>query len=361
MSALKVSPGILDIAAYVPGRSRAAGGGRTIRLASNETPLGTSPRAIEAFRRCADELHRYPDGGAAALREAIGARHGLDPARIVCGAGSDDLLNLLATAYCGPGDEAMFGEHAFAMFRIVAQAAGATPVAAADCGLAADVDAMIARAGPDTAICFLANPNNPTGTWLTSAEVSRLRAGLPDRCLLVIDAAYAEYMRDGDYSDGAALVDRCDNVAMTRTFSKIYGLSALRLGWLYGPPEVVDVLNRIRMPFNVNRAAQEAGVAALDDAAFVARAVAHNERWRPWLERELSALGLTVHPGAANFVLAEFPDPRRSAAAAYAFLLERGIVARALEGYGMADFLRFSLGLEDENRIVAETLGEFLA
>ena len=361
MSALKVSPGILDIAAYVPGRPRAEGDGRMIMLASNETPLGASPLAVEAFRRCAGELHHYPDGGATALREAIGAAHRLDPARIVCGAGSDDLLNLLATAYCGPGDEAMFCEHAFAMFRIVAQAAGATPVAVPDRELAADVDAIIARAGPHSAICFLANPNNPTGTWLPADELARLRAGLPEHCLLVIDAAYAEYMRDDAYADGAALVDSCDNVAMTRTFSKIYGLSALRLGWLYGPPEIVDVLNRIRMPFNVNRAAQKAGIAALDDAAFVARAVAHNERWRPWLERELSALGLAMHPSAANFVLAEFPDSRRDTAAAYSFLLGRGIVPRALKNYGMPGFLRFSLGLEDENRAVVEALKEFLA
>lgn len=361
MSALEVQPGILDIAAYVPGRDKADGGTRVVRLASNETPLGTSPRAVEAYRRCADRLFRYPDGGAGALREAIGAHHGLDPARIVCGNGSDDLLNLLATAYSGPGDEVMFSEHAFAIYRIVAQTAGATPVAVPETALRADVEAMVARAGPETRICFLANPNNPTGTYLPAAALARLRAGLPESCLLVIDAAYAEYMRQDDYADGAALVDAHDNVVMTRSFSKIYGLSALRLGWLYAPPAVADVLNRIRMPFNANHPAQAAGIAALEDTAHIARAVAHNERWRPWLERELAALGLDVHPSAANFVLPEFPEAEgRDAAAAYAFLLARGIIPRSLASYDLPRCLRFSIGLADENRLVIETLGAFL-
>ncbi len=291
MSGLRVARGVLDIAPYVPGRSSATGGARTIRLASNETPLGASPLAVEAFRRCAGELHRYPDGSAAALREAIGARHGLDPARIVCGNGSDDLLYLLAAVFTEPGDEALFTEHAFAIYRIAAQAAGAAPVAAPERNLTADADALLARAGPNTRICYLANPNNPTGTYIPAAELARLRAGLPEHCLLVVDAAYAEYMRGGDYSTGAELADSYGNVAVTRSFSKIYGLSSLRLGWLYGPPAVVDALNRARAPFNVNRAAQEAGVAAVGDAAFVARAAAHNDEWRPWLERETAALG----------------------------------------------------------------------
>ena len=361
MSAIEVQPGILDIAAYVPGRDTADGGTRVVRLASNETPLGTSPRAVEAYRRCADRLFRYPDGGTGELREAIGAHHGLDPARIVCGNGSDDLLNLLATAYSGPGDEVMFSEHAFAMYRIVAQTAGATPVAVPETALRADVEAMVARAGPDTRICYLANPNNPTGTYLPAAALARLRAGLPESCLLVIDAAYAEYMRQDDYADGATLVDAHDNVVMTRSFSKIYGLSALRLGWLYAPPAVADVLNRVRMPFNANQPAQAAGIAALADTAHIARAVAHNERWRPWLEREMAGLGLEVHPSAANFVLPEFPEAEgRDAAAAYAFLLARGIIPRSLASYGLPRCLRFSIGLADENRLVIETLGAFL-
>ena len=370
MSALRVPSGILDIAPYVPGRSRADGGERVVRLASNETPLGTSPRAVAAYRECAGDLHRYADGGAAALREALGARHGLDPARIVCGNGSDDLLALLAMAFSGPGAEAMFSEHAFAIYRIAAQIAGATPVAVPDRGLGADVDAMIAHAGPDTRLCYLANPNNPTGTYLSGAELARLRDGLPDHCLLAIDSAYAEYLHPGgfaDYDDGSALAAAHDNVVMTRTFSKIYGLSALRLGWLYAPPGVADVLGRVRMPFNVNGPAQAAGIAALEDTGFVARAAAHNAEWRPWLEREAARLGLVVHPGAANFVLLEFPDPDpggdpgAGAAAAYAFLLKRGIIGRALGGYGLPRCLRFSIGLADENRLLVEALAAFLA
>ena len=361
MSALRVARGVLDIAPYVPGRSNATGGARTIRLASNETPLGASPLAVEAFRRCAARLHRYPDGSAAALREALGARHGLDPARIVCGNGSDDLLYLLAAVFTEPGDEALFTDHAFAIYRIAAQAAGARPVAAPERRLTADVDALLARAGPNTRICYLANPNNPTGTYIPAAELARLRAGLPEHCLLAVDAAYAEYMRGGDYADGAALVDSHGATVMTRSFSKIYGLSALRLGWLYGPPEVVDALNRARAPFNVNRAAQEAGIAAAGDTEFVARAVAHNDEWRPWLERGVESLGLTAHPSTANFALAEFPaGAGRGADAAYAFLLERGIIARRVANYGLPRCLRFSVGLADENRAVIDALREFV-
>ncbi len=364
MTALKVSPGIMDIAPYVPGRSRADGGTRIVRLASNETPLGTSPLAEDAYRRCAGELHRYPDGGTVALREAIARHHGLDPDCIICGNGSDELLYMLAAAFSGPGDEVIFGAHAFAIYRIAAQVAGARPVAVPEQGLTLDVEALIAAAGPDTRLCFLANPNNPTGTYIPASALARLRDGLPDHCLLVIDAAYAEYMPSSghdDYTDGADLVAQSGNVVMTRTFSKIYGLSALRLGWLFGPSDVVGVLNRVRSPFNINRAAQAAGIAALEDTEFVDRAVAHNARWRPWLESEMARLGLVVHPSAANFVLVEFPEtPGRDAGSAYAWLLRNGIIPRAVGDYGLPSCLRFSLGLEEENRMVIDALGEFM-
>ena len=361
MSLLKVQPGILDIAPYVPGRSEADGGTRLIKLSSNETPLGTSPRAIAAYRSLGDELHRYPDGGANELRDGLGRRHGLDPERIICGNGSDELLSMLAQAFAGPGDEVLFTEHAFAMYAIAARAAGATPVAAPEADLTADVDALLARAGDKTRLCYLANPNNPTGSFISAAEVRRLREGLPGHALLVLDSAYAEYIHRDDYSDGVELVDGHDNVVMTRTFSKIYGLAALRLGWLYAPAAVVDALNRFRGPFNVNAPAQAAGLAAIEDTAFIDAAVAHNDEWRPWLEREAAALGLTVHPGVANFALVEFPgQPGRDADAAYKHLLAQGIIPRALANYGLPDCLRFSVGLEPDNRAVIAALAEFL-
>lgn len=361
MSKLKVSPGILDIAPYIPGRSTAEGGKRLIKLSSNETPLGTSPLAVKAFKRVADDLHRYPDGTSLELCDTLAARHELDATRIVCGNGSDELIGLLAAAYAGPGDEVLFTEHAFAIYKIATQANGATPVEVPEDGLTANVDTLLERAGPNTRICFLANPNNPTGTYIPKDEVRRLRAGLPEHTLLVLDSAYAEYLRRDDYSDGAEMVDSHDNVVMTRTFSKIYGLSALRLGWMYAPRTVVDVVQRIRAPFNVNAAAQAAGLAAVNDTEFVERAVAFNQEWMPWLEHEFAKLGLTVPPSSANFVLVEFPDaPGRTAGDAYQYLLARGIVPRRLDNYGLPKCLRFSLGLEDENREVVETVKAFL-
>ena len=360
MSTLKVSPGILDIAPYIPGRSTADGGKRLIKLSSNETPLGTSPLAIEAYRSLATELHRYPDGASHELRDALAEQHGLDPARIVCGNGSDEVIGLLAAAYAGPGDDVLFTEHAFAVYKIAAQANGATPVEVPETGLTADVDAMLAKAGPNTRICFLANPNNPTGTYIPMSEVRRLRDGLPEHTLLVLDSAYAEYLRRDDYADGSEMVESHDNVVMTRTFSKIFGLSALRLGWMYAPSNVVDVINRIRLPFNINAPAQAAGVAALGDTAFIERAVAFNEKWMPWLEQQLGDLGLTVHPSQANFVLVEFPDQAgQTAEDAYRHLLAQGIIPRRLDNYGLPSCLRFSLGLEDENEEVVAAIQAF--
>jgi histidinol-phosphate aminotransferase len=361
MSTLKVSPGILDIATYVPGRATAEGGARLIKLSSNETPLGTSPAAIKAFQAVAGELHRYPDSAAYDLRDALASRWGLDADRIVCGNGSDELISMLATTYAGPGDEVLMTEHAFAMYKIATQTNGATPIEVPEVKLTADVDALIDAAGPNTRLCFLANPNNPTGTYIPSDAVRRLREGLPDHTLLVIDAAYAEYLRRNDYSPGIELVDGHDNVVMIRTFSKIFGLSALRLGWMYAPRGVIDVVARIRGPFNVNAAAQAAGVAALQDTNFLDTAIAFNEHWMPWLEDQMRALGLTVHPSSANFVLVEFEDASgRDAEAAYHYLLAHGIVARRLDNYGLAKCLRFSLGLEDENREVVAALKAFL-
>ena len=354
-------PGILSIEPYVGGKSSLPGQAKPIKLSSNESALGPSPRAIAAYEIAARTMHRYPDGACAALRAALGRRFGLDPARIVCGAGSDELIALLCRAYAGPGDEVLYSRYGFVMYPIAALGAGATPVAAPESDYRADVDAMLARANARTKLCFLANPNNPTGTFLTPADLKRLRAGLPATALLVIDAAYAEYVARNDYTAGVDLADACDNVVMTRTFSKIFALGGLRLGWAYCPPAVADVLNRIRGPFNVSSAAQAAGVAALEDLAHTDASRAHNDIWLPWLARELSSLGLDVVPSVGNFVMVGFPaEGPKTAAAAYAFLATRGIIARAIANYGLPYHLRITIGLEDEMRAVVGALAEFL-
>src|SRR5918999_2526993 len=252
-------PGILDIEPYVPGESSVSERIRPIKLSSNENPLGAGPKAIEAYKAAAGRLGRYPDGAATVLRQAIARAYGLNPDRIVCGAGSDELLNLLAHAYLGPGDEAIFTEHGFLVYRIATLASGAIPVAAPEKDLRTDVDAILARVTPRTRVVFIANPNNPTGTYIPFDEVRRLRRGLPDNVLLILDAAYAEYVRRNDYEAGLELVATTANTVMTRTFSKIHGLAALRLGWIYCPAAIADVLNRIRGPFNVSGPALAAG------------------------------------------------------------------------------------------------------
>lgn len=354
------NPGILEIEPYVPGESRIAGAAKVIKLASNETPLGPSPKAVEAFRAAASSLHRYPDGSASELRAAIAQVYGLNPDRIVCGAGSDELLNLLAHAYLRPGDEGVFTEHGFLVYRIAILANGATPVVAPERDLKADVDAILARASERTKIVFLANPNNPTGTYLPFDEIQRLRKGLPSHTLLLLDAAYSEYVRRNDYEAGLELVATTGNTVMTRTFSKIYGLAGLRLGWAYCPSAVAEVLNRIRGPFNVSTPAIAAGVAAMTDRAHVEAAAAHNERWLPWLTAEIERLGLKVTPSVANFILIHFPaTPARSADAADAFLKSRRIILRRVGAYRLPNALRATIGMEAENRAVVAALAEF--
>jgi histidinol-phosphate aminotransferase len=355
-------PGVLNIDAYVPGKSGAAGAGRVFKLSANETPLGPSPAAVQALREMAHEIAIYPEGSSTALREAIGEHYGLDPARIIMGAGSDNILELLALAYIGPGDEGLYSQYGFLEYKIVTLAAGGAPVVAPEMNFTANVDAMLERVTEKTKIVFLANPNNPTGSYIPASEVERLARGLPARTLLVLDAAYAEYVRRPDYEAGVALVNAHENVVMTRTFSKIYGLAGLRLGWGYGPAHVIDSLNRIRSPFNVSSMASVAGVAAVRDAAHIEAAVSHNEKWLPWLTREISALGLEVLPSVANFVAIRFPDiPGRAAADADRFLTSRGLVLRAVGAYGMGDFLRLTIGSQEANEAVVAALGDFMA
>lgn len=352
--------GVLAIDPYVPGKAKANGGHKLHKLSSNESPLGASPHALEAYRSVT-ELQLYPDGSASDLRHAIGEVYGLDPERILCGCGSDEVLSLLAYAYLGEGDEAIYTEHGFLVYKIAILAAGATPVIAPEKDLATDVDAILERVTEKTKMVFVANPNNPTGTYIPFDEVKRLHAGLPKSCLLVLDAAYAEYVREADYNAGIELVDGAENVVMTRTFSKAYGLPALRLGWGYGPAHIIDALNRIRGPFNMNAAALAAGAAAVRDQPFLDNAVAHNEKWLPWVTQELRRIGLEVTPSVGNFVLIHFPEEDgQRAADADAFLLERGCVLRQVKAYGFDNALRMSIGSEEANKDVVAALTEFL-
>lgn len=353
-------PGILDIEMYVPGESHLPGGIKPIKLSSNETPLGASPLATAAFAAAAASLERYPDGQATLLRNAIGTRYGLDPARIVCGSGSDELLSMIAHAYLGPGDEGLYTEHGFLVYRIAILTNGATPVIAPESNLTASVDTILAKVTARTKVVFLANPNNPTGTYIPHSEVRRLRASLPGNVVLVLDGAYAEYVRRNDYEAGIELVATTDNTVMTRTFSKIFGLAALRIGWAYCPENIANVLNRIRGPFNMSAPSIAAGAAAMSDTAHIETAVAHNSQWLPWLTKEIEALGYPVTPSVANFVLFHLPgDARRGAAACDDFLKSRGIILRRVAGYGLPNSLRLTVGTEAENRAVVAALGEF--
>jgi len=352
-------PGILDIAPYIGGEAKIPGNRNPIKLSSNESALGPSAKAVAAYKDLAGEIHRYPEGGCAALLDALGKMHGLDPARIVCGAGSDELIGLLARAYAGPGDEVLYSRHGFLMYPIAALTAGATPIAVPEKDLTFDVDATLKRVGPKTKIVFIANPNNPTGTYISRDAMKRLQAGLPPHVLLVIDAAYAEFVSRNDYEPGIELAGQAANVVMTRTFSKIYALAALRLGWAYCSAEVADVLNRVRNPFNVNTPAQAAGLAALEDTAAFGRARAHNDTWRPWLEEALKSAGLEVSPGVANFALARFGADAKGADAALSFLQARGIIARRMAAYKLPEWLRITVGTESEMKAVADAVKEW--
>jgi len=353
-------PGILDIQPYVGGRSHAGGAKAPIKLSSNESALGPSPSAIAAYREAAGRLEFYPEGSAHILRHAIAETFGLDPARIVCGNGSDELLTLLAHGYLRPGDEVLYNRHAFLVYRIATLANNAVPVEVPEKNLTVDVDAMLAHVTAKTRLVYLANPNNPTGSYLPHDEVRRLHAGLSPDTLLVIDAAFAEYVRRNDYEAGIELVANNANVVMTRTFSKVHGLAGLRAGWAYCPAQVADVLNRIRGPFNVSAPAQLAAAAALKDTAHVEACVAHNETWRNRLTQSIRKLGLRVDDSVGNFVLIHFAS-KAEAAGADAFLCEHGLILPGMLAYGLPDCLRLTVGTETANRKVVEALAQFTA
>ena len=354
-------PGILDIQVYKGGDAKLPGFDNPICLASNENALGPSPHAVEAFRSVSGRLNRYADGAAVELREALADHHGIDPDRIACGNGSDELISLLTKGYAGGGDEVLFSEHGFAMYPIAALAAGARPVTAKDAGLTASVDGFLEKLTDRTRIVFLANPNNPTGTYLPTSEVERLHAALPENVLLVLDAAYAEYVSLNDYSAGLELASTAPNVVMTRTFSKIYALAGLRVGWCYGPTEVIDVIHRTRGPFNINSGGIAAAAAAIRDVAHLDKSRTHNDEWLPWFRDQVNQIGLEALPSIGNFILVRFPDgDGRDANAANDFLNSKGIIPRKVAGYGLPDCLRITIGLEHEMRATVEALREFV-
>ncbi len=356
MTTLSPKPWIAAIAPYVPGRSTTEDGRTVAKLSSNENPLGTSDAARAAFAAAAGSLDRYPDASALRLREAIAAKHGLDPDRVIHGTGSDELLHLAAGAFAGLGDEILYVRYGFSVYQIAARRVGATPIEADDRDHATDVDALLARVTPRTRVVFVANPNNPTGTYTPRAGIARLHGGLPADCLLVIDQAYTEYLDEDD--GGLALAMSEPNVLVTRTFSKIHGLAAERIGWGYGSAEVIDALHRIRAPFNVTTAGQEAAIAALGADDFVAASAGHNRRWRAWFEDEIAAMGnagLRAVPSAANFVLVLF-EGALSAEEAYRGLMAAGYIVRWLPGQKLPQALRITIGTEAETRGLVEAL-----
>jgi histidinol-phosphate aminotransferase len=352
-------PEILTINPYVSGESDIPGVNRVYKLSSNEGAFGVPPMARKALRDAASETFRYPDGGAGLLRDAIGKRWGLDPARIVCGAGSDDLLYQLALAYGGPGRDILMSEHGFTIYEIAGQFAGSRVIKVKERNLQTDLDAMLAAVSPATKAVFLANPNNPTGSMISESEMARFRAALPPEVLLVIDAAYAEYVTRADYNPGERLVDATDNTVMTRTFSKVFGLGGVRLGWCYGPPAIVDVLNRVRGTFNVSVAAQAAGIAALREPGWVEHCRDHNAAWRAKLADGIEAAGIKAVRGEANFVLADFGTVEH-ANAADNFLRRRGLIVRKVGAYGLPRYLRITVGTADECGLIIEGLSDFM-
>lgn len=356
MTSIVPQPGILDIAPYQGGAAGVPGLANVVKLSSNENPYGPSPKAIAAVKATAGNLHRYPATDHRGLRMAIGGATGLDPERIICGVGSDEIIAFLCQAYVGPGDEVVHTEHGFAMYRISALASGATPVEVPERERVTDVDAILDGCTDRTRLVFIANPNNPTGTMIGEAEVARLADGLPEQALLVLDGAYAEYVEGFDA--GARVIDSRSNVFMTRTFSKLFGLGGLRVGWGYGPAEIIDVLNRIRGPFNLSSTALAAAEAAFGDTEYTNRCRTENTRLRAWLSGALAEVGVVSDMSCANFILARFTD-RDEAEACDEFLKSRGLIVRRVTGYNLPNALRITIGDEDACRRVAATITDF--
>jgi histidinol-phosphate aminotransferase len=352
----------MDIHAYVPGKSKAEGIAEPLKLSANENALGSSPKAQEAYAAAVVNLQMYPDPKATIVRTAIAERYNLEPERLIFGCGSDEVFQILNQVYLEPGDNIVQGEHGFAAFAIGARACQAEVRNAAEPGYRIDVDEMLKCVDDRTRLVFLANPGNPTGTWIPFSEVRRLHEALPPSVVLVLDGAYGEFAIDPSFDDGLELARRASNIVVTHTFSKLYGLAGLRIGWGYAPDEIVAAYDRIRPPFNTSIPAQLAAVAALGDEEFQQASIALTEQWRPWLTQQLGGLGLEpVGPSAANFVLVGFPQaPGRTAAEAEAFLATRGILVRGVGGYGLPRHLRMTIGLEGQNRALIDALADFM-
>lgn len=356
MNKLTPQPGIMDIALYQGGAAHVEGVENVIKLSSNENPFGPSPKAIEAVRDSAADLHRYPSTDHGPLRAAIGAQHRLDPDRIICGVGSDEVLQFVVQCYAGVGDEVIYTEHGFSMYPILARAAGAVPVQVAEQDRQVDVDNILAACTDRTRVVFLTNPGNPSSTMIPEVEVMRLAADLPDHVILVVDGAYTEYV-DG-FDGGAAVVDAHDNVIMTRTFSKIYGLGGMRVGWGYAPRAIIDVLNRVRQPFNLSATALMAAEAAVKDQGYVDFCRTENRRLRVWLAEELAKLGVPSDPSYTNFILARFAD-QAEAEACDAYLQQQGLIVRRVAGYNLPNALRITVGDEAACQRVVQAIAAF--
>ena len=359
MSTPRPRSGILELGLYPVGDSSLPGFERVINLASNENAVAPSAAVLDAACKAAAEVNRYHDGSYTGLRSALAERHALDAEGIVCGNGSGELIALLVGAYTGPGDEVLMGEHGYLYFRTATRIAGATPVRVPAAGLRFDVDAALAAVTPRTRMLLLDNPNNPTGSVLCQAEVQRLREGLPEHVLLVLDAAYAEFVSTADYDAGSGLVLQGENTVMLRTFSKIHGLAGMRVGWGFMPRAVAGVLNRVRLPNNVGHVAQAAARVALAERERVSAMQVANAASREHFIAVLRGLGLAPQPSEGSFVLVRFPGGASQAAGADAWLRRAGIIVRPMGAYGLADCLRVTIGSASETKAVEVALAAF--
>ena len=352
---IKAKEYILGIDPYKPGKSKTGNDGRVIKLSSNENALGASPKAIDAYQKHSDKVFRYVDGGCEELKNALAAKYQIETDKIVCGAGSDEIIALLTHAFCGVGDEVLYSEYGFLMYPISAKRVGAKTVVAKEANLTASVDNILSSITQQTKIIFLANPNNPTGSYLSNDEIERLIQNAPNNVLIVLDLAYAEFVDVVDYPDAIKLVNKYSNVVMMRTFSKIYGLASLRLGWSYSSSYVADILNRARGPFNVSGAAQYAGVAAINDDEFIGKSKNYNKKWLEIFATEFDKMGIKRYPSVANFILLDFISAEKCQEV-NKFLLDNGVILREMSAYNLPSCLRLTIGKEEENLIVIELL-----